>query len=908
MKILTIDFETFYSQEYSLTKMTTEEYVRSGEFEVIGVSVQVDDGEPQWFSGTMSDTEEWLKQFDFEGNYALAHNAAFDGAILSWVFGRKPKHWMDTLSMGRALHGTEVGGSLAVLAEHYGLGVKGTEVVNAKGLRRLDFPPDQLVRYAKYCKNDVALTCKLFHAMMQSGFPLSELKLIDLTIKMYSDPVLRLDSNVLNEHLLDVQHRKEELISSVTMVDKEQLMSNYKFAATLRLFGVEPPMKKSPTTGAETYAFAKTDEGFKALLEHEDPRIQALAAARLGVKSTLEETRTQRFIDMAGRNPLMPVPLRYYAAHTGRWGGDDKLNLQNLPRKSRLKYSIVAPEGYVIIDADSSQIEARTLVWLAEQEDMIEVFNRNNEEIAAGIDKKDFKYDPYKLMASRIYGTPTQHISDSQRFMGKTTLLGCFGPDTLVLTQRGWVPIVQIQVMDTLWDGEEWVTHQGVIPQGVKETIRSWGVDATPDHEILTEHGWREWSEVVTNHTLSQSAFAKALSSLQIGKDIAVRSVDLLDGTLSSNAIADGKGLFSDTTSWQSVLPDATYAQKPHQALLEKCIGGTKVLSQIITTGLGYSTELQASFLDAVQKLVRSISTTVEEALQCMSLGGKIAPTSYVTSYHYKIGKTQIETSIESIITKGMNRVTLDLPQKKKTRETSVRSKTSKQLLQTYDIALAGPRNRFTIATDAGPLIVHNCGYGLGPARFKVQLEASNVDITEEDAGHIVSTYREANPKVVQLWKDSHNILNAILSDNYAEFGRGGILKVEGKRGIKLPNGLYLKYPNLRKVQNDEGKVEFMYDTKRGKQSVPTRVYGGKIVENVCQALARIAIGEQMLLIAKKYRVVLTVHDAIAIIAPEEERQRAVEFVELCMRIRPKWAPDLPLNCESGYGASYGDC
>ena len=624
MKILTIDFETFYSQEYSLTKMTTEEYVRGEEFEVIGVSVQVDDGEPQWFSGTMSDTEEWLKQFDFEGNYALAHNAAFDGAILSWVFGRKPKHWMDTLSMGRALHGTEVGGSLAVLAEHYGLGMKGTEVVNAKGLRRLDFPPDQLDRYAEYCKNDVALTCKLFHAMMQSSFPLSELKLIDLTIKMYSDPALRLSMDILSWHLQGVQKARDGFISSVTMVDKEQLMSNHKFAATLKLIGVEPPMKTSPTTGKQTYAFSKTDEGFKALLEHEDPRVQALAAARVGIKSTLEETRTQRFMSIAKRNPLLPVPLRYYAAHTGRWGGDDKLNLQNLPRKSMLKHAILAPEGHVIIDADSSQIEARTLVWLAEQEDMVEVFNKNNEEIASGINKRDFKYDPYKLMASRIYGTPTQHISDSQRFMGKTALLGC--------------------------------------------------------------------------------------------------------------------------------------------------------------------------------------------------------------------------------------------------------------------------------------------GYGLGPARFKTQLKASSVDITEQDAAHIVSTYREANPKVVQLWKDSHNILNAILNDNYAEFGRGGILKVEGKRGIKLPNGLHLKYPNLRKVQNDEGKVGFMYDTKRGKQSVPTRVYGGKIVENVCQALARIAIGEQMLLIAKKYRVVLTVHDAIAIIAPEEERERAVEFVELCMRIRPKWAPDLPLNCESGYGASYGDC
>ena len=621
MSVMTIDFETFYSQEYSLTKMTTEEYVRGEEFEVIGVSVQVDDGEPQWFSGTMSDTEEWLRQFDFENNFALAHNAAFDAAILTWLFERKPKKWLDTLSMGRALHGTEVGGSLAVLAEHYGLGVKGTEVINAKGLRRTDFPADQLARYGEYCKNDVALTYKLFQAMIDSGFPVSELTLIDLTIKMYSDPVLVLESSVLAKHLEHLQHKRQALLLAY---DEKSLMSNPQFADALRSFGVEPPMKKSPTTGKQTYAFSKTDEEFKALLEHEDPNVQHLIAARLGAKSTLEHTRTQRFIDMANRNPLLPVPLRYYAAHTGRWGGDDKLNLQNLPRKSPLKYAIHAPVGYVIIDADSSQIEARTLVWLAEQEDMIEVFNKNNEEIASGINKKDFQYDPYKLMASKIYGKPTQYITDSERFMGKTALLGC--------------------------------------------------------------------------------------------------------------------------------------------------------------------------------------------------------------------------------------------------------------------------------------------GYGLGPTRFKTQLKASGVDITEEDAEHIVDTYRTSNPNVVKLWKDAHSVIAAIMGNNYAEFGRGGILKVDGERGIRLPNGLYLKYPNLRKVRTEEGKEEYVYDTKKGKQSVPTRIYGGKIVENVCQALARIAIGEQMKLVAKKYRVVLTVHDAIAIVAPEEETAKAVEYMELCMRIRPKWAPDLPLNCESGYGASYGDC
>ncbi len=140
-------------------------------------------------------------------------------------------------------------------------------------------------------------------------------------------------------------------------------------------------------------------------------------------------------------------------------------------------------------------------------------------------------------------------------------------------------------------------------------------------------------------------------------------------------------------------------------------------------------------------------------------------------------------------------------------------------------------------------------------------------------------------------------------------FGRGDILKVDGSEGILLPNGLRLKYPNLRWVEMEEnGKPQFVYDTKKGKAVIPNRIYGGKIIENVCQALARIVIGEQMLMVAKKYRVVMTVHDAVACIAPEAEAETGKEYVELCMRLRPSWAPELPLNCEAGYGRSYGDC
>ena len=604
MNILTIDFETFYSREFNLTKVTTEEYIRSPEFETIGVAVQINDGEPEWFSGDAESMHQFLKKFDWGNSLALAHNAPFDGAILKWVYGISPKGWLDTLSMGRALHGTNVGGSLKVLANYYNLGEKGTEVENALGLRRQDFSPEQLARYGEYCKNDVTLTWELFNAM-SAGFPAIELRLIDLTVRMFTEPVLQLDGKLLKEHLLTERQRKEELLENFS---KEDLMSNQKFSGTLIAMGVTPPTKISPTTGKETLAFSKTDEEFKALLEHPNPQVQALVAARLGTKSTIEETRTARFLGISQRGAL-PVPLRYYAAHTGRWGGDDKLNLQNLQRTSPLKKAIIAPDGYMMIDSDSSQIEARTLAWLAEQDDLVEAFDRGE--------------DVYKIMASAIYGKDVTQITKDERFVGKTTILGC--------------------------------------------------------------------------------------------------------------------------------------------------------------------------------------------------------------------------------------------------------------------------------------------GYGMGAAKFQTQLKNFGVAIELDEAKRIIDTYRTTYPKITTLWKSAGTALKAILQNQQTTLGRGGILKIEGEKGILLPNTLYLRYPNLRIVENED-KAELVYDTKKGKAVLPTRIYGGKVIENVCQALARIVIGEQMLMVAKKYRVVMTVHDAIACIAPSEQVETAKEYVEMCMRTRPSWGMELPLNCEAGYGESYGDC
>jgi DNA polymerase len=407
MQLITIDFETYYDPAYSLSKITTEEYIRDPRFEAIGVAVKVGNDDAQWFSGTKAATKKWLDQFDWDNAIALAHNAVFDMAILNWHFDIRPKRIADTLSMARALHGNETGVSLKALAEFYEIGEKGTEVLNALGKRRIDFTPYDLARYGEYCRNDCDLTLKLFECMAPK-FPALEQRLVDLTIRMFSEPVLTLDKNILQDHIIRVQATKAELMSKLNY-DKADLMSNPKLAALLEFHGVDVPMKTSPATGKETYAFAKSDEGFKALLEHENPMVQAIVAARLGVKSTLEETRTERFINIADRGTL-PIPLRYYAAHTGRWGGDDKVNMQNLPRKSPLKKAMLAPEGYTFIDCDSSQIEARTLAWLAGQDDLVDAFTRGE--------------DVYKIMASRIYRKPVEDVEEAERFVGKTTILG----------------------------------------------------------------------------------------------------------------------------------------------------------------------------------------------------------------------------------------------------------------------------------------------------------------------------------------------------------------------------------------------------------------------------------------------------------------------------------------------------
>jgi DNA polymerase len=222
----------------------------------------------------------------------------------------------------------------------------------------------------------------------------------------------------------------------------------------------------------------------------------------------------------------------------------------------------------------------------------------------------------------------------------------------------------------------------------------------------------------------------------------------------------------------------------------------------------------------------------------------------------------------------------------------------------TYDIAFAGPRNRFTVATAAGAMIVHNCGYGMGGEKFQLALKNAGVEITLAEARRIISVYREANSAISNLWKQAGISLRYLTTGDEVSFGKDGVLGIDlNAPGIVLPNGLVIRYEELLGEENDKGNLEYSYKTRIGR----TRIYGGKIVENVTQALARIIIGEQMLRISKKYRAVLTVHDSIVCCVPDDEAQACKAYVEDCMRWVPDWATGLPVDCEAGIGKNYGE-
>jgi hypothetical protein len=458
MKRIYIDFETYWADDYTLNKMVTIDYILDPRYETIGCGVAIDSEKPFWLP---RDKIRDFLEAETEPYMCISHNALFDASILAYRYCVHPTLIIDTMGMARAILMAELPqGRVALknVAKFLNIGIKGETVLKTKGMTRkeLESKPFLYKEFAGYCLNDVDL-CRKIYLALKDRFPATEHIIMDMVIKTTTQPQLQLNVEHLQEHLKVVQAAKAEILAAVSQwFTVDDLMSNLKFAEALKFFGVQPPTKISPSTGKLTYAFAKADVHFMELLEHPDPDVQALMAARLGHKSTLEETRTEKFISIAHStknywdDTYIPMALRYAGAHTHRLSGDWGLNLQNLPsRKSTmLRQSIIAPKGYVILAVDAAQIEARLVAWFARQVSLLRAFEQGR--------------DVYKEFACDLFHIELEQVMRIQRFIAKECILGLgfqLGKVKLLntLVTKAKDQNIPIEVPFTLEQTEKWV-------------------------------------------------------------------------------------------------------------------------------------------------------------------------------------------------------------------------------------------------------------------------------------------------------------------------------------------------------------------------------------------------------------------------------------------------------------------
>lgn len=471
--LVVLDYETFWDQDYTLSKMSTSEYVRDKRFRAHMVGLKIGTGKTRVIPREKISAE--LRKIDWTKHDLLCHNTAFDGFILSHHEGIVPRIYYDTLSMARGLFSNDIGASLGEVGEYLGLGGKIEDVlVESKGVLALSKP--LYTRMAKYCGRDVDLCLDIFKKMLPMT-PESEIKLIHLTVKMFADPVLKVNIPRVEKELARELAEREALLMSIDVSGyddkllkpveralpehekrllkaKKIVGSTERFSALITALGVEVPVKLSPAwmkldkAGREANidkkwacAFAKDDADFIELpariigeglpgynrnktkdiekLARISERMQQLVDVRLAVKSTTNITRAQRFITAGANGWPLPVGYAYARAHTLRWGGNNKMNMQNLKRGGELRQSIEAPTGHVLSVVDSGQIECRVNGWLWGQDDLMDDFRNADNDPDATVYR-----DAYCNFGDLIYGRRITKADKMERFVGKVAVLG----------------------------------------------------------------------------------------------------------------------------------------------------------------------------------------------------------------------------------------------------------------------------------------------------------------------------------------------------------------------------------------------------------------------------------------------------------------------------------------------------
>lgn len=969
--ILCVDAETRWSSKatewsedpYTLSKMTTEEYIRSPLFHAFGFCIhEVGASTPvQWYGH--DELPKIFGMYDWTKTAVLAHNAQFDVGIMSMIYGINPCFIFDTLSMGRALRGVEVGNSLMKLAEDYKLPPKGRAVHDTNGLWELE--PHIIKELAEYCQHDVYLCEEIFARFMlridpetgasAGSYPTKELRLIDMTVRMYTDPVLELDQKMLEDALAEDNDKLAKALERVG-AEPSQLASNDQFADILRKLNAPVPTKPSPANkDKQIFAFAKTDALFQQMLNGDDEDVALLCEARLKVKSNMERNRAQRFIDIAKRGRL-PVPLSYYGAGTGRWTASkgSSINMQNLKRGSALRKSIMAPEDHVIVVGDLSQIEPRVLAWLAGYETLLDIFR------AGG--------DPYASFGSIMFSIPglSKETHALLRQSAKSALLGC-------QYQLGWASFAGQLLTGFLGAPPQRYTKADAKQLGVRAEDVLKFTSNKENMEKMAEIAHTCTDDELLIHCLAAQAIinkyrAAAEPVVDFWKFLGERLEHSLVGgeeynykgvlTFRKNEIEMVNGMslrypdlcqhVDENDTKKRVI--YTYLDGKKRIKLypgkicNNCIGeGTRVLTN--RGWVAIEDVLQADLVHDGVTFVRHAGSISKGVQLCGIVDGV-----YMTPDHEVLTNDgwKAASQIPRPYRPDLRHVDGVVPGREREGELALALPMQVRGAVCED---GDRRNEGSAERKAAKLWVRYAGAHRGG---ESETWTSTHTYMDSLVQYARSVPRHAAAGVQELWGAWHNGVHAVGSFFHGVFsGHGGLVPAGAAAGSSgQQRGVHARQLSLGDLlcefyespqytsrsecpaversdrnqslhhiqQNQAGlacgevgaaarRTQRVFDIVNcgpRQRFVVKGTEGPFIVHNCTQGTARIIMTDGMLRTQKLYRPVLTVHDEQGVVAPLREAPEAKQFLYDCMVQVPKWMPGIPLNADVGFHRRYG--
>ena len=782
-----IDFETYYDKEYSLTKITTEKYIRCDKFECIGVSVKI--GNMKTYFHKLENGIDIIRHIvtsSYPNSPVVCLNAPFDMGILAFRYGIHPSFTVDVMVMAKLCGFDRVAGgtSLAKLsAKACQMGiidqVKGNEVHNMLGVHACDMTAEQWQAYGDYCKLDVDLTYALYMYMIDK-VPTSELIMADITTKMWTKPAIQLDVPLLETYAEKLATEREQMLSNIAgdlgFTDTDELLKNLrssaKFTALLERLGVDVPMKWSEKKQEMIPAVSKTDLEFLELLEHDNELVRALVETKLGTMSSMEQTRTATFLDIASRG-LMPIPLRYASAHTGRYGGC---------------------------------FVAETMVCLRS--------------------KNPFERSPYYA-----------NIIDATS-------------DTLI------------------WNGEEFVEHDGVICNGVREVINYDGLCGTRGHKVFTKDG---------------------MVSLEYARDNGLSIIDC--------------PLPSTTTIYpmQGTRPMMNYAD-----------GAVVPVYDILNAGKDHKYMANGKLVHNSDKVnLQNLSARGKEPILRRSLCA--IPNHVVMA----IDASQVELRLSALVADQQDLIDLFVNGRDPYVDMAA-GIANKSYEELYEISKANPTSEGKMLRQLGKACCLGLGYGASATKFASLLELQGLAEHKDKADSLVQAYRNKNYMLVQAWKVCGRVLDVMYAGGTMWFGgaNNDLFFADGSSefhgvtipSIRLPNGTYLFYQNLRKEAGDDGKVNYVYDQFKGRNWLPKRIFSSALFENLIQALSFCVLKWQAIEMAKRgVPINLNVHDEWVSVVPRDLAVKSAVAMYECMKSVPDYIPQGLLDCELEVGRNYGD-